>query len=543
MPTPRFRSPDLAGEPPQPTVEPAPGDPRVILDLRTITPVVGGGVEPFEPDEVDPVRVPGIRGQLREWWRRLYARESESIEAFFAREASLWGGVGVGGESAGAASKPKDGPGLRSRVVLWLDPATLRPGSFEAAGVHPAEPGKSPKAMARWNGGQEFGYALFPLQRADRERREWRRGQELPTRRVRRNLAFRLMVSLRQGARKRTAGDPREPVRQVLATLWTWIHLGGVGARTRRGFGALEIASAAQFEGFPPALEDLVQEWQSLLSPGSDEEFEGRFERFQQATRATCAHWPPRLYAGQPLVAGTARGDREGAAQRAHSELLKHFRLFRQGSGFARDPAPRPKEPPGRSRWPEANLLRLRREPDAEWEHAVPDEAKAERGRLGAPRAAFGLPIVMHFKSGPRVPGREPDEHANGQILPEVADRSESPDRWASPVLLRPVPGRNGAYRPLVAVLRGPRPEAVRLRYNGEERDTASGIAIAASAGARFEIRSLLSKHGGDAIGAFTSWLIDKRSFKPVGATAGDAVTSASRGIGHVRRPPGGRRA
>ena len=44
---------------------------HVVLTLRTITPVVGGGVQAGDPDTVDIVRVPSIRGHLRAFWRAL----------------------------------------------------------------------------------------------------------------------------------------------------------------------------------------------------------------------------------------------------------------------------------------------------------------------------------------------------------------------------------------------------------------------------------------------------------------------------------------
>ncbi len=37
----------------------------VELPIECITPVIGGGVESFEPDEIDVVRVPSLRGQLQ----------------------------------------------------------------------------------------------------------------------------------------------------------------------------------------------------------------------------------------------------------------------------------------------------------------------------------------------------------------------------------------------------------------------------------------------------------------------------------------------
>lgn len=508
MPTPRLRPSTLGSEPPTGSVGPEFAYPRVVVDLRTITPVVGGGVETFEPDVVDPVRVPGIRGQLREWWRRLYARQGESADALFAREAGLWGGVGPAGERAGVAPGPKDGPGLRSRVILRLDAAAALPGRRERAGTHPAEPAKPPKAMPRWIGGQEFGYALFPLQRSESERRRAPRGQELPTQSVRRDLAFRLIVTLRRGATNRGPDDPCEPLRQVLATLWAWIHLGGVGARTRRGFGALELRRTA-LTGFAGEFADLAREWSYLFEATAEEDFGALWKGSQRAARTTNPSWPPMVLAG---------GDGMGA-QDAHRRILGCLQYFRQGAGFARDQGG---GHPGRSRWPEANLLRLHRDTTARWEHPVPNEVGSQLDQLGAPRAAFGLPIVMQFKSAGNsvAPGTKPDEAAAGQVLPQ------GNDRWASPLLLRPVRW-GGEYRPLAVVLGDRVPDGVRIHYDKPPRQEVGDVAVPRSAGARGPIHQLLTTERGRAIQAFVSWLIAERGYQRVGA--GHAQPGGSR--------------
>lgn len=491
MPTPSARPSALAGTPPRSAVESATW-PRLSLDLATVTPVVGGGVEPFEPDEVEPVRVPGIRGQLREWWRRLYAREGESAEDLFAREAALWGGVGVAEtEPRAAGARAVEGPGLRSRVVVWVDPAAGHPGTSAAAGFHPPDDRGLAKAMPDWEGGREFGYALFPLQLPEGERRG-KRGP-LPTRRVRKGLSFRLVVELRLGAPRACDEEPRDALRQVLASLWAWVHLGGVGARTRRGFGALELTASARLDGFRGGLDELAREWHGLLTPAGDEGFGTLLERFHRAACANAARWPSIVLAGS-----------DGTALAAHRDLLGCLRDFRQQPGFARDPGNRP----GRSRWPEPNLLRLLRDAGADWEHAIPEEVKARADALGAPRAAFGLPIVMHFKTdrGRLRPGQRSDEFASGQILPPEQER------WASPLLLRPVRWRRENYRPLVIVLGSPSrvPAAVHIRF---EREPEREVAVERSAGARGEIHDLLTQHGGRALEAFVSWLVAQRHY------------------------------
>lgn len=481
MPTPTKRHEALLADPPGAAGTPTVVRPRLTIDLRTITPVVGGGVKPLDADPLEPVRIPGIRGHLREWWRRLYGGADQDPEELFEREARLWGGVGVGkGKHVGG--RRREEPGERSRVVLRLDPAKSKRGT-------PHRPGAGPVASDRVRPNDpDFAYGLFGLREKTPQGIEY-------THALGYELSFRLIVTFRTGRGRSAAEELRDPLRELLASIWAWVHLGGVGARTRRGFGALELVRSADLEGLPRGLEDLASDWKPFFTLGG-RGFESLFGGFCNAADATNPSWPPMLFLGS-----------EGTAFNSQKELLKDLREFRQGAGIARDPgSPRP----GQSRWPEGNLMRLRRDASATWEHAVPQSVQAQQADLGAPRAAFGLPIVMHFKSdqNPRNGGKR-DADACGQILPP--NRLE---RWASPLLLRPV--RSGdLYRPLAVLLGDRVPDEVRLRFDRTPED-GGPAPVAASAGAAAPIDPLLRKHGGRALEAFVSWLMDKKGFDPI---------------------------
>ncbi len=485
VPTPTKRHEALQAGPPVPADTPAVIRPRLTIDLRTITPVVGGGVKPLDADPLEPVRIPGIRGHLREWWRRLYGGVDQDPEGLFEREASLWGGVGVG-KGKQKNGRRREEPGERSRVVIRLDPAMSKRGT-----PHRPESGAGgPNNRVRAND-LDFAYGLFPLRERTPQGIEY-------THKLGYELSFRLIVTFRTGRGRSSAEELRDPLRELLASIWAWVHLGGVGARTRRGFGALELARSAELEGLPPGLEDLASEWKPFFTSGG-RGFESLFGSFCNAADATNSSWPPLLFLGS-----------EGTAFNSHKELLKGLREFRQGSGFARDPgSPRP----GQSRWPEGNLMRLRRDASATWEHPVSESVQAQRADLGAPRAAFGLPIVMHFKSsGHPGPGRTADSEANGQILPPGLER------WASPLLLRPVRS-NGGHRPLVALLGDRVPDTVQLRFDRAPKD-GGHAPVAASAGAGSSIGPLLQRHGGRALEAFTSWLVNQHVVAPLSLEA-----------------------
>lgn len=70
---------------------------------------------------------------------------------------------------------------------------------------------------------------------------------------------------------------------------------------------------------------------------------------------------------------------------------------------------------------------------------------------LKAPRAQFGLPIVMHFKDQ-----GDPDD----QILPSSQSSNPQPDRLASPLIFRPL----SESRWGILLLNTPRPQRVRLQ-------------------------------------------------------------------------------
>ena len=101
----------------------------VTIGLECITPVIGGGVRAREPDTVDIVRVPSIRGQLRFWWRAFGSEHDPAT--LFANEMRVHFG-GIGGRTTrgfGALAPTAKISGLPSG---WTQRFT-RPGSSDAA--------------------------------------------------------------------------------------------------------------------------------------------------------------------------------------------------------------------------------------------------------------------------------------------------------------------------------------------------------------------------------------------------------------------------
>jgi CRISPR-associated protein Cmr1 len=177
-------------------------------------------------------------------------------------------------------------------------------------------------------------------------------------------------------------------IAEVQDALDSWLLFGAIGGRTRRGFGAVHCA-----RDLPPV-----------------EEFLRKF---------SCSNGldgVPSLHGAQLLCARQS----SPSARSAHEQALGAMKKFRQGSDYARNRGEPPKA--GRSRWPEPDEIRRIARRNA-------SQHRPEHPVHAFPRAAFGMPIVFHFKDQGEPKG-EPKDHT---LLPRDAER------MASPLVLRPV--------------------------------------------------------------------------------------------------------
>jgi CRISPR-associated protein Cmr1 len=340
-----------------------PNGARVLTWERTytlITPLFGGGVEPREADPVSVVRATEVRGQLRFWWRALRGWQAKgSLEELRNLEGALFGSAGEGGASPVA-----------------VEVEVLERGED----VEVAQYGRA----VQW-------YLGFPLRGEG--------GWAL----VKKSVAFRLRLRFPERVKSLNLAEELE------AALWAWETFGGIGARTRRGFGALLR------EGASPPTEEEIREGL------------GRYAR-EEGWPYGVSHLTP-----QSLVR---------VVSLSWKELAERYQAFRQARprGNSRSP--------GRSLWPEPDEIRRltgRHAPTHPPRHPV----------RKFPRAHFGLPIIFHFKDR----GDPPDTTLK---LPEA-------ERRASPLLFRPL-GKE--QRPcVVAVLEGDRfPEEKLLLEDRNER-------------------------------------------------------------------------
>ncbi len=160
------------------------------LPLEVVTPAFVGGAEPNERAEL---RMSSVRGAWRAWYRL----PSQS----HLRESALFGGTGPG----------------------------------EGAGIVLAPVGRTVVGKMPWNPGQirrqspGIAYLGFSLGMRPNDRKA------IPA-----ETRFGIRVLLPRGLDQRRAD-------LLWATIWMWMHFGGLGSRSRRGFGSLAFAGTPTF--------------------------------------------------------------------------------------------------------------------------------------------------------------------------------------------------------------------------------------------------------------------------------------------------------
>lgn len=214
---------DLQAIPPPP-----PGLVRQVRSYSLITPLVGGGVAKLANDPLTLIRGPALRGQLRFWWRATRGgRFDGQLGAMKQREGEIWG-------AAGDLRQSTTGVGVRLAV------AVTQPGS--AALPYTPEDKADDRVLP--------GYISFPLRPTEDEKKllaqikdhaaRQKKQREL-WRTVQVGVAFTLTLEFREADRE-----------EVAAALWAWECFGGVGARTRRGCGALRCEHALEQSAAKP---------------------------------------------------------------------------------------------------------------------------------------------------------------------------------------------------------------------------------------------------------------------------------------------------
>jgi CRISPR-associated protein Cmr1 len=246
-----------------------------------------------------------VRGHLRFWWRATRGAEYNSWQALREREGQIWGDTD-----------------RQSPVRIRVDCPTA---------VHPKR-----GSLRRYEKDLYRRYALFPPFEDKR--------RDLDSDRLLEGGGFHLKVSI--------SGSDADLRDDIDAALWGWLNFGGMGARTRRGVGALYCE---QYAGWDAG---------RIRGDGGQRE------------------WPV-LKGGTLLV-----GSEPLSWPNCWLQLLRFYRDFRQDRGL---------NGRGKTSWPEPEQIRAIHRGE-------------QPGPEGFPRGALGLPIVFHFKDSWKDP---PDRTLN----------------------------------------------------------------------------------------------------------------------------------
>jgi CRISPR-associated protein Cmr1 len=192
-----------------------------VREYKLITPLFGGGVEKGEADPVTIIRGTEIRGQLRFWWRACRAGNYTTIKYLKEAEDKIWGAANkkptenknrdANEKKEGASSEEKQKGTVQIAVEQISEGTPDTP--FEKNGKEKRNQRIAPV------------YGAFPLQPSDDDKRN-----KVFPKNVRQDVKFKLTISFHK--------DFQE---EIKAALWAWETFGGIGARTRRGFGALQL--------------------------------------------------------------------------------------------------------------------------------------------------------------------------------------------------------------------------------------------------------------------------------------------------------------
>lgn len=353
-----------------------------VREYRLITPLFGGGVTAGEIDPVTPIRGSEVRGQLRFWWRACRGGQFEgNLQKMKEAEDALWGKAYKKGEGT-----------VKQELLVQI-----------SVGISQAGKPKRPSDR------DIPAYAAFPMQTEPKDLRE--------------GIVFILTISF-----------PKEKHVDVEAALWAWETFGGIGARTRRGFGSLRCTSIKQGEkslpiNLPQANPRDAQQW---LQQQIDTYVIGNM------WHEDVPHITKRLQEGQNIKFSTrANTSSSNECWYALIQRLKNFRQMRRSSD---------RQGMGRSLWSEPSTIRkLTNQSDPRFKTPIPDPLIEK-----FPRADFGLPIIFHFKDSSKY---RPDDRNRDPR--QTSLELQGHDRFASPLILKPLACSSDRYIGLAAVLEG----------------------------------------------------------------------------------------
>lgn len=318
------------------------------LQLKVITPIFGGGYKAREVDPVCVIRPAAIRGHLRFWWRATVGASYASPQELFEAEEKIWGSVDTPGKVLIRVESVSKGG-----QMVCLDRAFV-PDYVRAILIQETPPTeKRIREQARrekWDKNRRNAELKNNADTIQKEK------DELYPFVLTSGISFHLKLTfdgLDQSQRERVA-----------SSLKAYVLFGGVGGRTRRGYGSLHCDSLP--EEVARATLTLESSWWSGI---------------KDPPPGCMSLSDARLYIGNTTHA---------EAYDAWEEAVRIFRHFRRAELPGNQ---RPNRGQGsHSTWPEADMIRQMQNPP------IPIINSTFSGRttnFAFPRAQLGLPLVF----------------------------------------------------------------------------------------------------------------------------------------------------
>lgn len=249
---------------------------KLTATFRIVTPMFLGGADPAREAEL---RVPSIKGALRFWWRALMWGKVKDIADLHRREAELFGSSDEG----------------QSRFLMRLEAAVT-----EANVVQENWP------QAQWQ--RYTGYGL----RDKGERCFLKPGRE-----------FTVHFHLRRCSDEQSA--------QLLAAVQLFGLLGGLGARSRKGWGSVTLSKLDGAAWQCPAMpEQWKQTVQSIVPQPPSRS--AAYSAFTQAARWNSGATKPNSAAAQQWLGQLYQGHVKSTDPKAHRAQFGLPREFKKGT-------------------------------------------------------------------------------------------------------------------------------------------------------------------------------------------------------------------
>ena len=391
---------------------------------KLITPMFGGGFEAAKYDPITSIRASSIKGQLRFWWRAARVGQFYSLEELKKAEDLLWGAAAGDNTEVGEAR-------IKIHVEIPDRQALISNAKLAFTTNH--------KGSIIPDNQVAPGYISFPL-RPERRQRPSKK-VVMPSRLV---SDFSLEITYREESLSINTSNPSakqtmDTDKELLSALWAWETFGGIGARTRRGFGSVTCIEGSKIpvEGAFNSAKGVTDYIELGLKKYVSEK--ALVLRGDEIAKV------PRLPNASPNLSQLLKVNSASNPIAAWKSIITKLREFRQA---------RPGR--GRSFWPEPDVIRSPTKANMYLGRHVP---RATFVRMDSfPRAQFGLPINFEFffrHAG--NPDQEKRYDKNGVLNPALRVvkakdpwgtilRPEKLERLASPLILKPLLLNGKAY-------------------------------------------------------------------------------------------------